>query len=240
MFRYFCAFLMNVFLLAGCQGRTISEMVNLPSMSKMGSDLYNQDRSALLSRVYFKNPRVQPKSYSLWRDSHSGIFKDARTLDIGDILTVDIRIDDKAMFDNKTKYNRDNSLGKKLGGGFSFFGSKSPNMSSNINYGGNSASTGNGSISRSEKLDLLIAAIVTEILDNGNLIISGSQEVRVNDEMRILSVTGMVRPQDVDSRNSISYDKIAEARISYGGKGHATEIQKAPIGQQVIDAFSPL
>ncbi len=81
--------------------------------------------------------------------------------------------------------------------------------------------------------------MVTGILENGNLLISGSQEVRVNHEIRILNVAGIVRPQDVDSTNMISYDKIAEARISYGGRGRLTEVQQPPVGQQVVDLFSP-
>ena len=87
---------------------------------------------------------------------------------------------------------------------------------------------------------LLVAAVVTGILENGNLIISGSQEVRVNHEIRILNVGGIVRPQDVDAQNMISYERIAEARISYGGRGRLTEVQQPPVGQQVVDLFSPL
>lgn len=85
-----------------------------------------------------------------------------------------------------------------------------------------------------------MAAVVTGILENGNLIISGSQEVRVNHEIRILNVGGIVRPQDVDAQNIISYERIAEARISYGGRGRLTEVQQPPVGQQVVDLFSPL
>lgn len=236
---YYFAMLLNVTLLFGCQGNSFSKIYGVPHMSPMGSDLRNYNRK-LLSNIYFHNPRSIKKSYSLWRDSQSALFKDSRAINIGDILTVNIGIDDKATFDNKTGRSRDNSIGKKISGGFSFLGAKSPSMDANINYDANSSSSGKGSISRAERLELLIAAIVVEILDNGNLIISGSQEVRVNDEMRILNVAGVVRPQDVDAQNSISYDKIAEARISYGGKGHSTTLQQAPLGQRIIDEFSPL
>ena len=90
-----------------------------------------------------------------------------------------------------------------------------------------------------ERLNLLVAAVVTGVLENGNLLISGSQEVRVNHELRILNVAGIVRPQDVNADNEISYDRIAEARISYGGRGRLTEVQQPPIGQQVVDIYSP-
>ena len=103
----------------------------------------------------------------------------------------------------------------------------------------NTSSSGKGSTERSERLNLLVAAVVTGVLENGNLLISGSQEVRVNHELRILNVAGIVRPQDVNAENEISYDRIAEARISYGGRGRLTEVQQPPIGQQVVDIYSP-
>ncbi|AKK19976.1 flagellar basal body L-ring protein FlgH [Candidatus Liberibacter africanus] len=239
MYRYSFIVLNSVFLLFGCHFSGISEMISIPQMSPMGSSLHKDNRS-ILSGIHFKNPRATKKSYSLWRDSHSTLFKDSRALSVGDILTVDIRIDDQAVFDNRTGRSRNNSLDRKLSGGFSIFNKNSPSIGGNLNYDGNSSSSGKGSISRAEKLNLLIAAIVIEILDNGNLIISGSQEVRVNDEIRSLNVTGIVRPQDVDAHNSVSYDKIAEARISYGGNGRTTEVLQPPIGHKLVDKFSPL
>ncbi|AHA27645.1 flagellar basal body L-ring protein FlgH [Candidatus Liberibacter americanus] len=236
---YYFAILVNFTLLFGCQGNTFSKFYGIPSMSPIGSDLNNYNQK-ILSNIYFNNYRPIKKSYSLWRDSQSALFKDSRAINVGDILTVNIRIDNKATFDNKTGRSRNNSIGKKISGGFSFLGVKSPSMDADINYDANSASAGKGSISRAERLELLIAAIVVKILDNGNLVISGSQEVRVNDEIRILNVTGLVRPQDVNAQNSISYDKIAEARISYGGIGRSTTLQQAPLGQRIIDEFSPL
>nr|WP_259345073.1 flagellar basal body L-ring protein FlgH [Candidatus Liberibacter sp.] len=217
-----------------CHKGAIFEMRNVPRMSPIGSGL----RYETILRPSAGRLHSTKKSYSLWRDSQSVLFKGTRAINMGDILTVEIRMDDKAIFDNKTGQNRSNSVDKKLSGGFSILNT-SPKANANLEYKSDSSASGKGSISRAEKLELLIAAVVTEILENGNLIISGSQEVRVNNEIRSLNITGVVRPQDVDAHNSISYDKIAEARISYGGKGHITEIQKAPIGQRFLDVFLP-
>lgn len=104
---------------------------------------------------------------------------------------------------------------------------------------GKSNSTGKGGVTRSESIDLVIAAVVTEVLPNGNLLIQGAQEVRVNFEVRELTVAGIVRPRDVSTDNSVSYERIAEARISYGGRGRITEVQQPAWGQQIIDALSP-
>jgi flagellar L-ring protein precursor FlgH len=109
-----------------------------------------------------------------------------------------------------------------------------------LSFGSSTSTKGDGTTERSEKLNLLVAAVVTGVIENGNLLISGSQEVRVNHELRILNVAGIVRPQDVDANNQISYEKIAEARISYGGRGRLTEVQQPPWGQQAVDLFSPL
>src|SRR4029079_3103340 len=98
---------------------------------------------------------------------------------------------------------------------------------------------GKGAIQRSESIELLVAAVVSELLSNGNMVISGTQEVRVNFELRELNVAGIVRPRDISTDNSISYDKIAEARIAYGGRGRMTEVQQPGWGQQVIDLISP-
>ena len=103
-----------------------------------------------------------------------------------------------------------------------------------------SSTQGQGTIDRSEKIQLAVAAVVTDVLPNGNLIVSGSQEVRVNYELRLLNVAGIVRPQDISKANTISYDKIAEARISYGGRGRIMEVQQPTLLQQIYDRLKPL
>ena len=222
--------------LAGC-GAGMNDIGRAPSMSPIGSGLeYGQTAEMAL---YPKAPPPRQQGFSLWRDSQSALFKDARAMQVGDILTVNIAINDKATFDNQTDRSRQNKSGINLDGTFDT-GGAGGSASAGIDFGSNTSTKGDGSIARSEKLDLRVAAVVTGILPNGNLVISGSQEVRVNQELRILNVAGIVRPRDVNSDNTISYEKIAEARISYGGRGRLSEIQNPPVGQQVVDKFSPI
>ncbi|MGW9232956.1 flagellar basal body L-ring protein FlgH [Pseudorhizobium sp. NPDC055634] len=231
--------LVAVLLLAGCQSQTVKEIGNAPSMSPIGSGL--QYASAPQMASYPKQPRQLSNGYSLWSDSQSALFKDARALNVGDILTVDIQINDRASFDNETERSRTNGTSLEWGAEISnFLGfSTDTGTSGALGTDSSSNSNGKGSTERSERLKLLVAAVVTGILENGNLLISGSQEVRVNHEIRILNVAGIVRPQDVNADNTISYERIAEARISYGGRGRLTEVQQPPVGQQVVDLFSP-
>lgn len=223
-------------LLTGCASQTVKEIGNAPSMSPIGSGLQYAQTPQMSS--YPKQPRHMANGYSLWSDSQAALFKDARALNVGDILTVDIQINDRANFDNETGRERTNSTGLQWDVGASILGWR-PSTNGDLSSDSDTKSEGKGSTKRSERLNLLVAAVVTGVLENGNLLISGSQEVRVNHELRILNVAGIVRPQDVDSKNAISYDKIAEARISYGGRGRLMEVQQPPVGQQVVDLFSP-
>lgn len=230
---------MAVLLLAGCQNQTLKEIGNAPAMSPIGSGLQYAQAPQMSS--YPKQPRQMASGYSLWSDNQAALFKDARALNIGDIMTVDIQINDKADFDNETERNRTNSTSLTWAAGVKNILGFSTDTGTSGDLGSDSStdSKGKGKIKRAEKLTLLVAAVVTGVLENGNLLISGSQEVRVNHEIRILNIAGIVRPKDVDSENKISYDKIAEARISYGGRGRMTEVQQPPIGQQVVDMYSP-
>lgn len=222
-------------LATGCQ--SVEDIGRAPAMSPIGSGLeYGQTPEMAL---YPSEPRVPPSGYSLWRDSQSALFKDARAMNVGDILTVNIAFNDKASFDNKTDRSRVNKSGINLNGNYDVNG-VGGDASAGIGFGSNTSTKGDGTTARSETLDMRVAAVVTGVLENGNLVISGSQEVRVNQELRILNVAGIVRPRDVNADNTISYDKIAEARISYGGRGRLTEVQQPPWGQQIVDKYSPI
>lgn len=231
------AALLATSLLAGCGSPTLKEVGRAPSMSPVGTGLqYTRTNEVAL---YSKQPQDVATGYSLWNDSKSALFKDARALKVGDILTVVINIDDQASFDNTTDRSRQSSWSKTFG----LNGDDTHNsigLSADIAQGSKTETKGDGSIQRKEKLQLQLAVVVTGTMPNGNLLVSGSQEVRVNQELRVLNLAGIVRPQDVNADNKVSYEKIAEARISYGGRGRLSEIQNPPVGQQLVDVFSPL
>jgi len=174
---------------------------------------------------------------------HSAMVSEA--LQKGDILTIVIEIDEKAEISNATDRSRSGSesLGiPGLAGIPQRLDQKLPEGASSselVNINSNSSSSGDGSVKRKEKLTLRVAATVIEVLPNGALSISGSQELRVNYELRELLVTGFVRPADISRKNEITYDKIASARVSYGGRGQISDVQQPRIGQQVLDAILP-
>ena len=224
--------------LASCS-QSVREIGKEPELSPVGSGMRYTDTSNIT--VYPKQPPRRTSLHSLWSDDKSSLFQDTRAMGVGDILTVDISINDSANFANATNRSRNSSNGVNgsgSAGSLPFFGKRGGE--SDLTFGSDAQSTGNGTTNRSEQLQIMVAAVVTDILQNGNLVISGSQEVRVNEELRILNVTGIVRPKDIDSSNMISYQKIAEARISYGGRGRLSEVQKPPLSQQVFDATAPL
>ncbi|PZM12003.1 flagellar basal body L-ring protein FlgH [Rhizobium tubonense] len=226
-----------VVFLASCQSQALKEIGRAPAMSPIGSGLQYAQTPQM--SLYPKRPHQVAQGYSLWSDSQAALFKDSRALNVGDILTVNISINDKANWDNETNRNRTNKSDLNWNGTAKILG-WSPSSSADVTSGSDTSTDAKGKMQRSEQVTLLVAAVVTGILENGNLMISGSQEVRMNQEIRILNVAGIVRPQDVTAENTISYEKIAEARISYGGRGRLTEIQQPPRGQQAVDLLSPL
>lgn len=182
---------------------------------------------------------------SLWDAGQASLLGDQRAARRGDILTVVIEIDEGAEISNSTDRSRSGT--EKMGMG-SLFGipqridaemPEGASMAEAVDTGVKSSYAGEGNVSRNEKLTLRVAATVVEELPNGVLRIEGQQEVRVNFELRELIVTGYVRPADISRQNEITYDKIAGARISYGGRGQITDVQQPRYGQQVADIVLP-
>jgi flagellar L-ring protein precursor FlgH len=218
--------------LSGCAQNPL-EALRGPQLSPIGDGLRTQAYGVPVQ------PRVRtPVSYRSTWDDGTDLFRDPRATRVGDVVTVVISMQDKAKLDNKTDRSRDSQI--KLS--FDFLGNLfgwQDSGQANANLATNTQIKGNGQIDRQEDIKLSIAAIVTDVLPNGNLMISGSQEFRVNTEMRVLNVGGIVRPRDISRGNTISYEKIAEARVSYGGRGNLSDVQQPGWGHRLYDAVAP-
>ena len=196
--------------------------------------------------VQMPMPTPQPAVFnpnSLWRNGSRAFFKDQRAMQVGDIMTVKVKFTDNAKIENGTARSRSS---KEDSGITDFAGSKllsgtaAAVMPGKILTADSTSTTDNkGSVNRQEALLTNIAAVVTQVLPNGNLVVEGKQEVRVNFEVRELIVAGVVRPEDIESDNTIESTKIAQARIAYGGRGQITDVQQPRYGQQVMDVLLP-
>src|SRR5271156_1805939 len=232
-----------VSLAGGCSG--IDRLSQIGEQPKLSS-IENPTTQPGYKPVQMPMPKPETVSYnpnSLWRNGSRSFFKDQRAHQIGDLLTVTVNITDQANFANETQRSRtateDSGITAFLGSGL-LGGTASKVLPGRIlTADGTSASDGKGSIQRQETLQTNIAAVVTQLLPNGNLVVEGKQEVRVNFEMRELIVAGIVRPEDIQSDNTIDSSKIAEARIAYGGHGQITDVQQQRYGQQVMDVLLP-
>jgi len=170
----------------------------------------------------------------------TNLYTDKRISKVGDIVTVLISMNDKATFGNSTDRSRTSKTGMMFDFGVKTGSSSSSQPSSVVADSSSTSSTqGQGNIDRQEQIQVSVATVVTNVLENGNLVISGSQELRVNYELRRLTVAGIIRPSDVSRNNTITYDHIVEARISYGGNGRLMDVQQPSWGQQIYDSIKP-
>jgi flagellar L-ring protein precursor FlgH len=241
-----CLALIAVLPLAACG--SVSEAVSGPKMTPVGypSALVPQNQQIMPLAASAREPLPSAAGpNSLWRSGARAFFVDQRASRVGDIVTVNIDIDDSAKTSNTSASSRtsgvnagvphfhglESSLGKILPGGYD-----PENM---VETNSSTSNSGSGAVTRSEKISLTIAAVVTTVLPNGNMMIQGTQEVRTNNELRQLTVAGIVRPEDISSANTIRHTQIAEARISYGGRGDISRVQKTPAGQSLVERFSP-
>src|SRR5579883_3200061 len=239
-----CALLSTVAALnSGCS--SLDRLKDIGEQPKL-SALDNPTTKPGYKPVQMPMPTPQPATYnpnSLWRNGSRAFFKDQRAHQVGDILTVKVNINDTAQFENETQRSRttteDSAITNFIGANTISNPAKAVLPGSLLTTNGDSATDGKGSINRQEELQTNVAAVVTQMLPNGNLVIEGKQEIRVNFEVRELVVAGIVRPEDIDSDNTIDLPKIAEARVAYGGRGTLSNIQQPPWGQQALDILLP-
>jgi flagellar L-ring protein FlgH len=227
--------LLSTIVVSACS-QTLKETGKEPVLSAVDQGMMT---ASAPSSGFPRKPAAAIDGASTWKDGASRLFTSAKALGEGDVLTVQILINDKAQLTNQSDRKREGSksIGLSASGdvnGVSSAGSATGSLNSATDF------SGSGGINRSESIRLSVAAVVDQVLPNGNLVIRGSQEVRVNAELRVLTIAGLVRPSDINPDNTISYERIAEARISYGGRGRISEAQQPAYGQQFLDKVLPL
>lgn len=226
---------------------TVKDAAIGPSLTPSAYPVTPPDRRPDLGMMP-PEPEIAPASAnSLWRSGARAFFIDQRASRVGDIVTVQIAINDSAKTSNTSVSNRTSASDAALTTMFGLedkvrrllppgnsFDNTSP-FKTNSTF----SNSGSGSVNRAEAINLTVAAVVSGVLPNGNLIIQGTQEVRTNAEVRQLTISGIIRPEDISSANTIRHTQIAEARINYGGRGDISAMQKAPAGQSVVAKLWP-
>ncbi len=238
------ALLATTLALAGCGSLSkLSEVGRPPAMTPSSDP--TKDPSWRPVSMPMPSAEVAPvEANSLWRPGSRAFFKDQRAAQVGDIVTVLVNITDTANLSNQSSAGRTGSEGLGVPNLFGLEAQIPKAISSavakdlvSLSSSGNSSGT--GAIKRNETVTLRLAGVVTQVLPNGNLVVAARQEVRVNSELRDLQVSGIIRPQDIASDNTVHHDRMAEARISYGGRGQLTDVQTPRYGQQVLDILLP-
>ena len=238
------ALLLLTTTLAGCGALTrLSEIGRPPAMTPPG----DPTQEAGYRPLSFPMPtpqHLEPQAQALWRNGSRAFFKDQRAANVGDLLTVLVSVKDSAVLQNETNATRTSTQNFGLP---SFFGLEAAiphalagaTAASLLSGTGGTGNKGSGDLKRNEAIQLRLAGVITQVLPNGNLVVAARQEMRVNSELRELQVSGVIRPQDIASDNTVLHDRMAEARIAYGGRGQLMDVQSPRWGQQLMDIVLP-
>lgn len=238
------AIMVSMISACGSLGR-LSEVGKPPVISKIENPVEKPAYQPV--SMPMPEPKIaQPNANSLWRAGSRGFFKDQRASNIGDILTVKVNVEDTALLKNKSEQKRGKDTDSaSIGalGGLEQYANKilpeSVDPANLLDIETSRSISGDGSIDRNEKINMTVAAVVTQVLPNGNLVIHGSQEIRVNYELRKLEIEGIIRREDVSSQNTIDSKQIAELRVGYGGRGIISDVQQPRYGRQIMDIIMP-
>ncbi len=230
-------------LLSGCTTIDRLSQVGQPPRLTPITEIANPAPAHQIAYPTQVDPPARPTSNSLWRPGSKTLLKDQRAARLGDVLTVDVQFSDSATLENQTSRERSNSDALNLGNLFGYAskiagtlpGNPTLNTAAALGSSGSGLFKGTGSAQRKESVRLKVAVVIVDQLRNGNFVVSGRQELRVNNELREVVVGGIVRPQDIDAENTIASEKIAEARITYGGRGMITDYQQPPAGSQIVE-----
>ncbi len=235
-------------LLSGCDS-VLDKLDHINKPPAM-SEVVNPQEKAEHKDITWPMPETQPpsKQYanSLWQHGARAFFRDGRAARVGDILKVNVKINDKLQFNNQTEGKRttaDSAAAPALLGAtnkiIKFLPGLTPKPTDLLDVTGNLDVKGTGTVSRQDILTTQVAVLVTQMLPNGNMVIEGKQEITMNKDVREVAVKGVIRPQDINSDNTIDSAQIAEARITYTGRGQLNDVQQPRWGGQVVDAISP-
>ena len=223
--------------LCGCSALDrIENIGEAPKLSPVGNPANTQIVAAIPAL-----PPITHDGNSLWQPGAKSFFHDPRANHIGDVITVNVSVADTAKLQNSTSRARTNSDNANL---TNMFGLEkvlpsSMDPTSLVKMGSDSSNVGTGSVNRQENINMTLAALVAQVLPNGNLVIDGHQQVRVNNELRDMRVSGIVRREDITQDNTVNLAQIAEARISYGGRGTVSDVQQPRYGSQLFDIIMP-
>jgi len=228
--------------LAGCNGlQRLSEVGRPPALSPTE----DPTRTPGWRPVTMPMPAAQPapvEGESLWRPGSRAFFKDQRAARVGDLVTVLVSMNDQATLKNATTATRNSAQAMGVP---NLFGLENllvhvpMDPSKLVSTSSNNSNVGVGQVQRSETVTLRLAGVVTQVLPNGNLVVMAHEQFRADNELRDLRVSGVIRPEDIASDNTVRSDRMAEARIAYGGRGALTDVQAVPWGQQVMDVVLP-
>jgi flagellar L-ring protein precursor FlgH len=231
-------------LLSGCGALSrLSEVGRPPALSAI-TDPTKDANYRPLSMPMPAPQLATPQANALWRNGSRAFFKDQRAAQVGDLLTVVVNMTDAADVENGTTASHTGSETMGLPNLFGLEGSlpkilSQATASSLVSANSADSSGGTGKLKRNETVTLRLAGMITQVLPNGNLVVAAKQEMRVNSELRELTVSGVIRPQDIASDNTVLHDRMAEARIEYGGRGTLTDVQQPRWGQQALDILLP-
>lgn len=224
--------------------KRLSEVGDAPQMSSIDNPTLARDYKPV--SMPMPSPRVvHPNPNSLWRPGARAFFEDQRAKNVGDILTVVVNFNDTAQFNNSLTRSRGSTNGAQATNALGFeqylndFLPGSVDKTNLFNFGATDSTKNSGNINRRETVNMNIASVVIQVLPNRNLVVAGKQEVRVNGEVRELGVTGVIRPEDIRSDNTISWNQIAEARVAYGGRGTLSDMVEPRYGQRIYDVLFP-
>lgn len=234
-----------VLLLPGCGALTrLSEVGRPPAMTPSGDP--TADPAYRPITMPMPRPQAAPaEANSLWRSGSRAFFKDQRAAAVGDIVTILVNITDAADLKNQSNEGRTGQESMGLPNLLGFESAlprilaKAVNANQLVSANSAGSASGTGAIKRNETVTLRLAGVIVQSLPNGNLAVAARQEVRVNSELRELQVSGVIRPQDIGSDNTVRHDRLAEARIAYGGRGQISDVQRPRYGQQLLDVLLP-